>query len=98
MLHDVSIDHSIGCRSCLFQTDRGQMQELCDDLRGHGFDVLALALGQPAASLQELAVADLLRERAERRDRRDDVERGLPFSEAVGLSGYELLGARRFAT
>ena len=50
-----------------------------------------------AARARELAVADLLGERAQRRDRRDDVERGLPLAEAVGLVGDEPLRPRRLA-
>ena len=41
----------------------------------------------------ELAVADLLDERPERSDRRDDIERRLPAAEAIALGCDELLGA-----
>src|SRR5687767_3565302 len=74
------------------------MQELCQYLRGDGFDVPALALGQPATGPRELAVADLLGQRAQRRDRGDDVERGVPLAEAVGLLGDEPLRVRGLTT
>jgi len=92
MPHDVSIDHPIGCRGGLFHADRGQVQELCEDLRGHRLDVLALALGEPAAGARELAVPDLLGQSAQRRDRGHNVERCLPVTEAVGLVRDEPLG------
>ena len=95
MPHDVSIDHPIGCRGRLFHANCRQVQELREDLRRHRLDVPALALREPSTRPRELAVADLLGQRAQRRDRRDDVERRLPLAEAVGLVGDEPLSPRR---
>ena len=71
MPHDVSIDHPIGCRGRLLHADRRQMQELREDLRRHRLDVLSLALGQPPTRPRQLAVPDLLGQRAQRRARHD---------------------------
>ena len=45
MPHDVSIDHSVGCRGRLLHTDRGQVEEFREDLRRDRFDLLPLVLG-----------------------------------------------------
>jgi hypothetical protein len=84
--HRVSIDHPIGCRGCLFHANGRQMQELVHDLRGHRLDRAPLRVGKLAETrlrLRELGAADLLGAGAQRRDRRNDVERRLPGAELL---------------
>src|SRR5262249_55452864 len=60
------------------------------------FELRALVVGDAARDLRELRRADLLCPRAQRRDRRNDLERGPPRTEALHLVGRELLRALRF--
>src|SRR5487761_1444761 len=100
MPHSVSIDHPIGCRGCLFQAHRREVQKLVDDSRRHRLDRTPLALVQPAEHtlrFRELLFADLLRAGAQRRDRRNDVERRLPLMELLRFSGHDRLCPLRLA-
>src|SRR5213596_223895 len=72
------------------------VQELVDDLHGHGLDgasLLRRQVGQPAPRAAELAQADLLGPRPQRRDRGNDSARRLPGTKPLGLLGHDRLGA-----
>ena len=81
------------CNLDLPHANRRQMQELVQDLRSDRVDRLALGVGQ--VSLRELRSADCLGPSAQRRDRRDDVERRLPGAELLCFlrnDGFRTLG------
>ena len=98
MPHSVSIEDAVGCRGCLLHAHGGQVKELVHDLGGDRFDRPPLALGEPSEprlGLPQLRRPDLLRPGAQGRDRRDDVERGLPRVKPLGFRSDDPLGALR---
>src|SRR6266508_2860245 len=96
---NVDVPGSLGGRRLLQAHDR-DMQELVHDLGRQRFDGAPLALGETAETglgLRELSCADGLGSPAERCDRRDNLERGLPGPEPLGLVRDDRLGARSLA-
>ena len=83
--HGLGVAAAVGAGGRLLQAHRRQVEQLVDDLRGDRLDCRLLrpprARAAPAAL--ELGCANLLRPRAQRRDRRDDLARGLPLAEAA---------------
>ena len=94
---DVRVHTALGACRGFLHAHRRQVQELAHDLGSERLHRAAVLLGQPAQPRPgELAGANLFRPRAQGRDRRDDVQRGLPRTKPLGLVGNDLLRARRF--
>src|SRR5207302_2079255 len=77
----VCIGRAVGAGGRLLQPHRRVVQQLVDDLHRHGLDgaeFLRREVGQPAPRSLELAEANLLGTRPQRRDRRNDAAGGLP--------------------
>src|SRR5947208_3585378 len=84
----VRIDRAVRPGRGLLHLHRRPVEQLVDDARGHRLDRAALRVTQPLesrAGALELALANLLGERAERGDRGNDVARGLPGAEPLRL-------------
>src|SRR4051794_13057776 len=84
MANRVRVGRAVGAGGRLLQPHRRVVQQLVDDLHGHGLHGPALLrgeIGQPSPRPLELAEANLLGMRAQRGDRRDDAARGLPGTE-----------------
>src|SRR3954452_3056914 len=89
---DVGVDAALSPGSRLLHPHGRQVEQLADDLSGERLDGAAIVLRQPAQSGgREVNRADLLRPRAQRRNRGDDVERGLPGAKPLGLVRDDLL-------
>ena len=95
MTHSVSINHPIGRRGCLFHSNRRKVEELVQDRRRHRLRRAPLRLVELCPV--ELGGANLLGAGAKRGDRRDDIQRRLPFAEPLCLSGNDRLRTLGFA-
>ena len=92
--HRVSVDHAVGADGGLLHAHRRQVEQLVQDLRRHRLE-RPRARRRCSLAFASSARADLLGARAQRRDRRHDVERRAPRAEPLRLLGDELLGALR---
>src|SRR5437763_696550 len=104
-MRDASVSTACRCESLSCPSRDSELRraesrllQLVDDARRERFDGLPLRVAQlpePRLRASKLGLANLVRPRTKRRDRRYDVEGRLPRAERVGFLGDDLLGPLR---